>query len=70
MEDKIDIIGRNIKRIRTDNNMTQKDLAYRLKVERPTLTHYEKGDRVPSIDILWNIADIFDISIDELVGRK
>lgn len=70
MEDKINVIGRNIKRIRTDNNMTQKDLAYRLKVERPTLAHYEKGDRIPSIDILWNIADIFDISIDELVGRK
>lgn len=70
MEDKINIIGRNIKRIRIDNNMTQKYLAYMLNIERPTLAHYEKGDRIPSIDILWNIADIFDISIDELVGRK
>lgn len=70
MYNEISKIGKRIKELRIQNNMTQSKLANKLGIDRSTLTHYELGMRIPSIDILWEIADIFDVSIDELVGRK
>lgn len=70
MYNKISKTGERIRELRIQNNMTQSKLADKLSIDRTTLTHYELGLRIPSLDILWEIADIFDISIDELVGRK
>lgn len=70
MYNEISKIGERIKELRIQNNMTQSKLANKLGIDRSTLTHYELCLRIPSIDILWEIADIFDVSIDELVGRK
>ena len=63
-------IGKRIKKIRKDKGITQQQLADYIDVDRTTLSHYESGVRLPSIYILWKIADIFDVSIDELIGRK
>ena len=70
MEDKISKMGTRIKYIRENSDMTQRELAYRICVDRTTLAHYESGSRIPSIDMLWRIADVFGISVDELVGRE
>lgn len=59
-----------IKDIRISNKMTQQQLADKINVNRTTLSGYESGRRIPSIDVLWKISDVFDITIDELVGRK
>ena len=59
-----------IKDIRISNKITQQQLADKINVNRTTLSSYESGRRIPSIDVLWKIADVFDISIDNLVGRK
>lgn len=34
-----------------------------------TYTNYEQGSRAMDVEMLWKLADIFDCSIDELVGR-
>ena len=70
MYNKISKTGERIRELRIQNNMTQSKLADKLSIDRTTLARYELGLRIPSLDILWEIADIFDISIDELVGRK
>lgn len=70
MYNKISKTGERIKELRIQNNMTQSKLADKLSIDRTTLAHYELGLRIPSLDILWEIADIFGVSIDELVGRK
>ena len=70
MYNKISKTGERIKELRIQNNMTQSKLADKLSIDRTTLAQYELGLIIPSLDILWEIADIFDISIDELVGRK
>lgn len=62
-------IGRNIRKLRKHNNMTQEQLAQKLNMKRQTLSNYEIGKRVPDIYELIVIADIFDITLDELVGR-
>lgn len=34
------------------------------------ISNYEIGRNTPDIETLWELADIFDITIDELVGRE
>ena len=63
-------LGLRIKKIREEHNVKQADLAIYLKIDRTTLSHYESGFRVPGIFVVWKIADYFNMSIDELVGRK
>lgn len=63
-------IGARIKYFRELNNISQSDLARSIDVDRTTLSHYESGFRLPNIFVLWKIADVMGISIDELVGRK
>ena len=63
-------IGNNIKMLRKKNRMTQEQMAKKLYLKRQTLSNYEIGKRVPDIYELVKIADLFDISLDELVGHS
>lgn len=63
-------IGNRLKMYRIAHNMTQLDLAVPLNMSRQTVSTYETGVRVPDIYTLWAIADLFQISVDELIGRK
>lgn len=63
-------IGRNIRLLRQGKKMTQEQLAGRLFMKRQTLSNYEIGKRVPDIYELMGIADVFELTLDEIVGRK
>ncbi len=56
--------------MRTSNNLTQKQLADLLNIERSTLSSYETGRRYPDVHILVKLADTFDVSVDYLLGRE
>lgn len=56
--------------LRTTNDLTQKELADILNIERSTLSSYETGRRYPTISVLIRIADTFNVSVDYLLGRK
>lgn len=62
-------IGFQIKLYRGINHLTQNELAIKLNICRQTLSSYERGNTLPDIIMLWKIADILHITIDELVGR-
>ncbi len=51
------------------HHLTQCQLAERLHVAQPSYIRYEKGTAEPSLDTLIRLADIFDVSLDYLVGR-
>ncbi len=57
-----------IKNLRLLFNFTQKELANKLNIRQNTYSQYENGLREPSIEILIKLAEIFDTSIDFLVG--
>ena len=59
----------NLKRFRKQKKLTQEELASRIGVIRATYWAYEKGTIMPPYDKLEQLADIFGISIDELMGR-
>ena len=62
--------GDNIKNLRIKNNMTQKDLAGKLNLSRPTIGRYESDERFPDKETIIDLAELFDVSIDEMFGRK
>lgn len=59
-------IGSNIKELRKRNNITQERLAEYIGVTYQTVSKWENGTSLPSISLLPSIANIFNISIDEL----
>lgn len=58
----------NISQLRRDADMTQSELADKLNLTRQAVSRYEKGDSFPDISVLVKIAEIFGITIDELIG--
>lgn len=62
--------GENIKNLRIKNNLTQKELAEKLNLSRPTIGRYESDERFPDKETIIDLAELFDVSIDEIFGRE
>jgi len=60
-------LGENIYRLRTERNLSQGDLADALEVSRQSVSKWENNSAVPELEKLIKMAQIFDITIDELV---
>ncbi len=63
-------IGGKIYSLRVAKGMTQEQLAVILCVSPAAVSKWERNLANPSIEILWALADYFECSIDELVGRE
>lgn len=62
--------GEFIKNLRKQNNMTQKDLAQKLNITDKAVSKWERGLSFPDITMLNSIAEIFNISVSELLNSK
>ena len=63
-------IAENIRFFRKQAGLTQEELAARFGSRKTLISNYEIGRNTQDIETLWELADIFDITIDELVGRE
>lgn len=63
-------IADNIRFFRKANNLTQEELSKQLGGSKILVSNYENGISTPDIYTLVKLADIFDITLDELVGRE
>lgn len=61
------MFGDKLKKLRTDNNLTQDELAEKIMVTRTAISKWETNRGYPSIDSLKELSKLFDISIDELI---
>lgn len=55
--------------LRHENKLSQTDLANKLGVLSTTLSNYEVGRRIIPLKIVVEIATIFDVTVDYLVGK-
>jgi len=62
-------LSKNLRYKRVNLKLTQEDVAKKLDISRTTYAGYEKGYHEPDIETLIKIADLFETSIDYLVGR-
>jgi len=60
-------VGKNIIKIRKDNNLTQDDLANKYFVTRQTISNWENGKTYPDLETLVKISDDFNVSLDILL---
>ncbi|RIN79472.1 helix-turn-helix domain-containing protein [Mammaliicoccus sciuri] len=64
------VLGNNIKLYRKQKGINQKDLAAKLGVSNVVLSRYESGIRTPDISTQNKLADILEVTLDELHGRN
>lgn len=64
------ILGYRLRELRKENKMSQEDLGNLLGVTKVSVSGYENGTRVPSLDILNGMLDVFGVSADYLLGRE
>lgn len=63
-------IGKKITDLRKANNMTQMELADKLGISFQAVSNWERGNTMPDISKLPELAEIFHISVDELLNGK
>lgn len=59
-----------LKEVRKKRNINQSDLAEKINSNQRVISQYENGIATPSLDRLVELAQILDVSLDELVEFK
>lgn len=70
MQDLKFVIAKNIQKLRQEKGMTQLELAEKLNYSDKTISKWERGESLPDIVVLKNVADIFQVTLDYLVEEE
>lgn len=62
-------LGKNIKKFRLLKGWSQQQLGEKMGVSRQTITNWETDYRDPDLEKAFKLAEIFDISLEELLGQ-
>ena len=57
----------NLKKCRTRKGISQEELSKKISIHPVQFSRYERGQSVPSIEVVQKIADALEVSIDQLV---
>lgn len=63
-------VSKNIKKLRTERNLTQEDIAKELFVTRQTVSSWESGRTQPDIETLMKLSELFSVTAEELIYGK
>ena len=61
---------KGLRQIRKSRNLNQQKVAMDLNISREALSHYEKGKREPSLEMLNRLSKYFNVSIDYLINGE
>ena len=67
MDDLKAIIAENIVQLRRENGLTQVELAEKLNYSDKAVSKWERGESLPDISVLKQIADMFNVTVDYLL---
>lgn len=59
-----------IKQLREENNWTQLELSKKMNCAMSSIAMYESETRKPSMEVLLKLSEIFDCSIDYILGKS
>ena len=60
-------LAANLLRLRTDHEYTQTQIGAKLNISRQAYSNYETGKRIPDLDILIRIADLYHVTLEQLI---
>lgn len=69
-EENITPFSERVKELRKKNHLTQKQAAAELGIRYTAYQAYEYGKSEPNLEHLQQLADLFDVTLDELMGRN
>lgn len=64
------MLGEKIRQLRLAKGVRQEELGHRLGVSKQSVSNWENGNIMPSIEMLVRLADYFSVSTDFLLGRS
>lgn len=59
----------NLIRLRKERGISQQTVAAKVYTTQQCVSQWENGVTEPTLTNLWRLADLFDLSVDELIGR-
>lgn len=59
--------SKKLKKLRVSHELSQEQLADKLHIARQSISKWERGEAYPSIGMLLQLSELFDVSIDELL---
>ena len=62
--------GKNFKDLRIGKNLSQRELAKATGISQQAISFWEQDKRTPNMDDCIKLADFYQITLDELVGRE
>lgn len=63
-------IGRFLRELRTEQKLTQEQLAERLGVTNRSVSRWETGSNLPDLDLLLELADLYKVELREILDGK
>ena len=69
MEEVKNNVAKNIAELRILNNMTQLELASKLNYSDKAVSKWERGESLPDVTVLMQIAELFGVTLDYLVAE-
>ena len=70
MDDLKSAFAKNVSDLRNINGMTQLELAEKLNYSDKAVSKWERGESIPDISVVMQIADIFGVSVDYLLSTE
>lgn len=70
MKDLKPIVAKNIAELRTNHGMTQGELAGKLNYSDKSVSKWERAESIPDINVLTEIAQLFNVTLDYLVSAE
>lgn len=64
------MFSENLRTLRKEKGFSQEQLAARLNVVRQTISKWEKGISVPDAELLMQLAEVLDVTVSDLLGKK
>jgi len=63
-------LGDNLRSCRKRCKLSEREVSKMLHVDITTISKYEHNTRTPDIYMMMRFADVYEVSLDKLVGRK
>ena len=63
-----EIISHNLIELRKQNKLTQMELAEKLNFSNKSISKWESGEAIPSVEVLQKLANLFGVTLDYFVN--
>ena len=67
--EKIKKFADNLKALRKEQGWSQQELALKVRCTQQCISQWENAQIEPTLSSLWMLSEVFEISVDELIGK-